>query len=127
MLDPAAAAAVGASEIVNPNTATRTCAWPIVIRCSLVGEQREETLELVTTAMEKFVWETTEIAKYLKVRFECFITHCSNDSSISVNVHQKELDMRFGCAWHVVVGEEFGFDVDFEGNLPTMSTIGRGF
>ena len=27
---------------------------------------------------------------------------------------KKELDTRFGCSWHVVTGEEFGFDIDFE-------------
>ena len=28
--------------------------------------------------------------------------------------HQTELDKRLGCSWHVVVGEEFGFDVTYE-------------
>ena len=27
---------------------------------------------------------------------------------------QTELDKRLGCSWHVVVGEEFGFDVTYE-------------
>ena len=49
-------------------------------------------MEVVITAMEKFHWDNTEIANYLK----------------------RELDTRFGCSWHVVTGEEFGFDIDFE-------------
>ena len=44
------------------------------------------------TAMDKYHWDTQEIPNYLK----------------------KELDTRFGCSWHVVAGEEFGFDVDVE-------------
>lgn len=44
------------------------------------------------TAMEKYHWDTQEIPDYLK----------------------RELDTRFGCSWHVVVGEDFGFDVDVE-------------
>ena len=27
---------------------------------------------------------------------------------------QIELDEKFGCSWHVVVGEDFGFDMTFE-------------
>ena len=42
--------------------------------------------------MDKYHWNTQEIPDFLK----------------------KELDTRFGCSWHVVVGEEFGFDVDVE-------------
>ena len=31
---------------------------------------------------------------------------------------QTELDKRMGCSWHVIVGEEFGFDVTYEiGNM----------
>ena len=49
-------------------------------------------MDILVTAMEKFHWDNTEISNYMK----------------------KELDTRFGCSWHVVTGEEFGFDVDFE-------------
>ena len=27
---------------------------------------------------------------------------------------QISLDKQFGCTWHVVAGEEFGFDLDYE-------------
>ena len=27
---------------------------------------------------------------------------------------QIDLDKKFGCTWHVVAGEEFGFDLDFK-------------
>ena len=27
---------------------------------------------------------------------------------------QQELDKKFGCMWHVVAGEEFGFDLDYD-------------
>ena len=49
-------------------------------------------MEVLMTAMEKFHWDNTEIANFLK----------------------RELDARFGCSWHVVTGEEYGFDIDFE-------------
>ena len=51
-----------------------------------------EIMDILITAMEKFHWDHTSISDYLK----------------------RELDMRYGCSWHVVTGEEFGFDIDFE-------------
>ena len=80
------------SDIVNPNTLTRLTSWPISIRATVPSDIREEMVEIVMTAVDKFHWDTQEIPNYLK----------------------KELDTRFGCSWHVVVGEEFGFDVDVE-------------
>ena len=80
------------SELVNPNSFTRLTSWPMTVKSSVKRDVREEMLEIVMTAMEKFHWDTSEIPNYLK----------------------RELDTRFGCSWHVVVGEEFGFDVDFE-------------
>ena len=49
-------------------------------------------MDILITAMEKFHWDHTSISDYLK----------------------RELDTRYGCSWHVVAGEEFGFDIDFE-------------
>ena len=51
-----------------------------------------EMMDILITAMEKFHWDHTAISDYLK----------------------RELDTRYGCSWHVVTGEEFGFDIDFE-------------
>ena len=51
-----------------------------------------EIMDILITAMEKFHWDHTSISDYLK----------------------RELDTRYGCSWHVVAGEEFGFDIDFE-------------
>ena len=53
------------------------------------------------TAMEKYHWDTQEIPDYLK----------------------RELDTRFGCCWHVVVGEDFGFDVDVEVRKPKLTGV----
>ena len=50
--------------------------------------------------MEKFHWENRDIAFWVKA----------------------ELDKRFGCSWHVVVGEEFGFDITYE----VRGRVGRG-
>ena len=51
-----------------------------------------EMMDILITAMEKFHWDHTAISDYLK----------------------RELDTRYGCSWHVVTGEEVGFDIDFE-------------
>ena len=54
-------------EVSNPNSANRTCAWPVVVRSAMVQSDQEEVLELVISTMEKFQWEAMEIANYLKV------------------------------------------------------------
>ena len=56
-------------EVSNPNSANRTCAWPVVVRSAMVQSDQEEVLELVISTMEKFQWEAMEIANYLKVRW----------------------------------------------------------
>ena len=53
---------------------------------------QDEIIEVVISALEKFHWENREIAFWVK----------------------SELDKRLGCSWHVVVGEEFGFDITYE-------------
>ena len=49
-------------------------------------------MDLIVKACEKYQWQAEEIAFFLKV----------------------ELDEKFGCSWHVVVGEEFGSSMDYE-------------
>ena len=44
------------------------------------------------TALEKFHWENTAVARWVKV----------------------ELDRRLGCSWHAVVGEQFSCDTTYE-------------
>ena len=92
---------------MNPNSLTRSSAWPITVKsdvsqemkvtCQVISSPHNLTLQveimdILITAMEKFHWDHTSISDYLK----------------------RELDTRYGCSWHVVAGEEFGFDIDFE-------------
>ena len=35
-------------------------------------------------------------------------------NELDIAMLQKDLDKRFGCSWHVVVGEEFGFEITHE-------------
>ena len=77
---------------MNPNSFTRSSAWPITVKSDVSQEMKVEIMDVLITAMEKFHWDHTSISDYLK----------------------RELDTRYGCSWHVVTGEEFGFDIDFE-------------
>ena len=65
---------------------------------------------MIIQAMEKFQWESMEICNYLKVQHSTF-------QDYDFQFFQVELDKKFGCSWHVVAGEELGFDVDFEVRL----------
>lgn len=47
---------------------------------------------MILNAAEKFPWENRLIAQEIK----------------------KNLDERLGATWHIVVGESFSFDVEFE-------------
>ena len=40
-----------------------------------------------------------------------------------ISPFQREMDLRFGCSWHVVAGEEFGFDFDYEVKPITSHTL----
>ena len=51
---------------MNPNTVTRLTSWPVTVRSSIRREVRDEILEIIVTAMEKFHWDTKEIPNYLK-------------------------------------------------------------
>ena len=44
------------------------------------------------SATEKFEWKFLDIAHMIKL----------------------EMDLQFGCSWHVVVGENYSCDIDFE-------------
>ena len=102
-------------DVPNPNALNRPLAWPIKIKTSVNSTDQvsrltghfpakcqplrpnlpicqDEIIEVVITALEKFHWENRDIAFWVKA----------------------ELDKRMGCSWHVVVGEEFGFDITYE-------------
>ena len=49
-------------------------------------------INLINQAAENFQWDSPKIAAYVKMN----------------------LDQHFGCSWHVVVGEQFSFNIDFE-------------
>ena len=60
-------------------------------------------LQVVITALEKFHWENTAVARWVKV----------------------ELDRRLGCSWHAVVGEQFSFDTTYEVAIRRHEILGK--
>ncbi|CAB4057928.1 DNAL4 [Lepeophtheirus salmonis] len=64
-----------------------------IVRTSLVSQEiKDDIMELILNAMETFLWHTKDIAKYLK----------------------EELDKKYGAMWHVIIGEDYAFDITFE-------------
>ncbi len=55
---------------------------------------QEEALDIVLNACEKFPWDSSRIAQYIKT----------------------QLDDRLGASWHVAAGEAFSFELAFEGD-----------
>jgi dynein light chain 4 len=66
--------------------------YPLVRHSDMPEELRVEAMELCVTACEKFSSNNETAAKMIK------------DS----------MDKKFGPAWHVVVGEGFGFEITHE-------------
>ena len=74
-------------DIVNPSSFNRQNGWPIKVRSNMKKEEQvrgsfikklisqfknvmqEEITDLISTAMERFQWQSTEIANFLKVIF----------------------------------------------------------
>ena len=65
-------------------------------------------MRLVQRTMARYEWEAMPTAWYIKVR--------SSSQQIweAVFSLKTQLDQNFGCTWHVVVGEDFSVDIDFE-------------
>ena len=53
---------------------------------------KEDALDVILSGAEKFPWDNKKISQLIK----------------------KNLDNRLGAAWHVIVGETFAFEVEFE-------------
>ena len=68
-------------------------------------------IDITVNALEKFTWASPDIAHFMKVICLRFFILVDN---LNIRCFQIELDEKFGCSWHVVVGEDFGFDMTFE-------------
>ena len=68
-------------------------------------------IDITVNALEKFTWASPDIAHFMKVICLRFFILVDN---LNIKFLQIELDEKFGCSWHVVVGEDFGFDMTFE-------------
>ncbi|KAL3313760.1 Dynein light chain 4, axonemal [Cichlidogyrus casuarinus] len=66
--------------------------YPLCKYSDMGEELRTEVMELVVTACEKY----------------------SANNEAAARVVKETLDKKFGSAWHVVVGEGFGFEITHE-------------
>jgi len=66
--------------------------YPLVRNSDMSDEMKTETMELCVTACEKYASNNEMAAKMIK----------------------DTMDKKFGAAWHVVVGEGFGFEITHE-------------
>jgi len=66
--------------------------YPLCRQSDMTEEMRSEVMEMVVTACEKFSTNNESAAKMIK----------------------DAMDKKYGPAWHVVVGESFGFEVSHE-------------
>ena len=76
--------------------------------------------DLVQKTFERFLWKDLEVAHVLKVEIPNtlnILTFLRGETKIiqtSTFQSQRELDIRLGCSWQVVVGEVYSFSVDYE-------------
>ncbi|XP_050314781.1 dynein axonemal light chain 4 [Anthonomus grandis grandis] len=66
--------------------------YPLIRHSDMSEEMKTETMELVVTACEKFSASNEAAAKMIK----------------------EEMDKKLGPSFHVVVGEDFGFEIAYE-------------
>ena len=66
--------------------------YGLVRSCDMTEELREEAKDTVVTGIEKFSGNYENAAKFIK----------------------ETMDKKYGPAWHVIVGQGFGFDVTYE-------------
>lgn len=66
--------------------------YPLIRHTDMPEEIRVETMELCVTACEKF----------------------SNNNETAARMIKDTMDKKFGPAWHVVVGEGFGYEITHE-------------
>ncbi|XP_057694142.1 dynein axonemal light chain 4-like [Corythoichthys intestinalis] len=66
--------------------------FPIVRHTDMPEEMKEEAIAMCIAAFEK----------------------CSNNNENAAKMVKDSMDKRFGNAWHVVIGESFGFGVTHE-------------
>jgi len=71
---------------------TKRHTYALVRQSDMPEEMRVETMELCVTACEKYASNNEMAAKMVK----------------------EAMDKKFGAAWHVVVGEGYGFEVTHE-------------
>ncbi|XP_066995687.1 dynein axonemal light chain 4 [Anabrus simplex] len=66
--------------------------YPLVRHSDMPDEIKAESVELVTTACEKF----------------------SANNEMAARMIKETMDRKFGPSWHVVVGEGYGFEITYE-------------
>ena len=71
--------------------------------------KRESLVKLV----DKYIRLFFSNFKVLEICVNACEKHTSNNES-SAKLIKESLDKKFGQAWHVVVGEGFGFEVSYE-------------
>ena len=66
--------------------------YPLVRNCDMPEEMRVEAQELCVTAVEKFQSNNEGAAKFVK----------------------EQMDKKFGAGWHIVIGQNFDFQMAHE-------------
>lgn len=81
----------GAAVEAKDDTAKRHT-YALVRNCDMIDDMKTEAMEVCATACEKFANNNEGAARFIK----------------------ETLDKKFGPAWHVVVGEGYGFEITHE-------------
>ncbi|KER24325.1 dynein light chain type 1 [Opisthorchis viverrini] len=72
----------------------RVYTYPLIKQCDMYEDMKAEVTELCVTGCEKFPTDNEAAARFVK----------------------ENVDKKFGSAWHVLIGEDFGFEITHEVN-----------
>lgn len=81
-----------ASEVVDRESFLKMAKYPLVNYTDMTAEMRDEAMDISISGIEKF----------------------PNNMEKSTQMIKENLDKKFGAPWHVVLGEGFAYDIQFE-------------
>ncbi|GAQ80054.1 Dynein light chain type 1 family protein [Klebsormidium nitens] len=86
---------MAATEVQQPldrEAFLKMAKYPLIKSSDMMEEMRNEAVEMVITAVEKY----------------------SNNYELAARLVKESMDKKFGGPWHCIVGEYYGFEVTHE-------------
>ena len=106
--------------IADHDSFYRTANYPLVSECDMEVDLKEEATDLCVAAAEKYkdnIEKATQVRNRRNAR--CADSHTPwLDTRLNLGLHvqvaKEALDKKFGGRWHIVMGDDFAYEVTHE-------------